>query len=354
MYTEQQKTEELKRILTQENIHGIKIHRDKYNNVTLIKTPKNLGNSYKVGIDEAGRGPLAGPLVYGLVYWAKDPKTVIYNDSKKVKKQKRGLQHIDLYRDENVGFIIRCLSPLFISINMLGVKNNKLRKVKESVSKMPKKKQKIQESPAQVKATKVVNESGLIKFIMQEKNKDAIALAPPIFVNTQCQNLNDLSIDCILNMLSMCAGFNVPISEIFIDTVGNKKTLHEKVKNRMKEYKTIKKITVEEKADSKYQTVGAASILAKVTRDMFLEVPEVVNIMYSEAKLPSIPISGYPSDAATKNWMEHSFIPGIGFPSIFRITWKPIMDILERNKPKLNQDRISQIGNMRCLLKKAK
>ena len=44
---------------------------------------------YIAGIDEAGRGPLAGPVVVGIVILPKDSMIEGVNDSKKVSEKKR-------------------------------------------------------------------------------------------------------------------------------------------------------------------------------------------------------------------------------------------------------------------------
>lgn len=45
--------------------------------------------SYICGIDEAGRGPLAGPVVAGAVILPKGKRILYVNDSKKLSEKKR-------------------------------------------------------------------------------------------------------------------------------------------------------------------------------------------------------------------------------------------------------------------------
>ena len=49
----------------------------------------NKGLSYVAGIDEAGRGPLAGPVVVACVIMPKDSMIEGINDSKKISEKKR-------------------------------------------------------------------------------------------------------------------------------------------------------------------------------------------------------------------------------------------------------------------------
>lgn len=61
-------------------------------------------------------------------------------------------------------------------------------------------------------------------------------------------------------------GFNV--THAYIDTVGKKESYQQKLFDRYKYKYPHLNFTVSEKADSKYPIVGAASICAKVTRDL--------------------------------------------------------------------------------------
>lgn len=53
--------------------------------------------SYVCGIDEAGRGPLAGPVVAGAVILPKDDNLLYLNDSKKLSEKMRNLLYDEIY-----------------------------------------------------------------------------------------------------------------------------------------------------------------------------------------------------------------------------------------------------------------
>ena len=61
--------------------------------LNLLKEEENKlyeqGIEYICGIDEAGRGPLAGPVVVGAVIMPKDSFIEGVNDSKKISEKKR-------------------------------------------------------------------------------------------------------------------------------------------------------------------------------------------------------------------------------------------------------------------------
>ena len=61
-----------------ERIEQLKVYEKKYDDC-----------GYICGIDEVGRGPLAGPVVAGAVILPKDCKILYINDSKKLSAKKR-------------------------------------------------------------------------------------------------------------------------------------------------------------------------------------------------------------------------------------------------------------------------
>lgn len=56
------------------------------------------GISYIAGIDEAGRGPLAGPVVVGCVILPKESFIEGVNDSKKISERKREMLYEKIIR----------------------------------------------------------------------------------------------------------------------------------------------------------------------------------------------------------------------------------------------------------------
>ena len=74
---------------------------------------------YICGIDEAGRGPLAGPVVAGAVVLPKDCRILYINDSKKLSEKKRD-ELFDVIKEEAFSYGIGIVSPERIDeINIL-------------------------------------------------------------------------------------------------------------------------------------------------------------------------------------------------------------------------------------------
>ena len=78
---------------------------------------------------------------------------------------------------------------------------------------------------------------------------------------------------------------------------------------------------VEHKADHRYTIVGAASIIAKTTRDKVIrDLQNKLGIDFG---------SGYPSDPKTRSFLKEYFLETGEFPSIARTHWKTLDKIRE-------------------------
>lgn len=236
------------------------------------------GREYVVGIDEAGRGPVLGPMVYALFACPIEAEPLLrpmgIKDSKLLTAKEREVinsQLLELAEEHAWKGYIRAISAKEITISML----------QEGV------------------------------------------------------NLNELSYLTVYSLLDtflLESGVKkTQVRGIFVDTVGPM----EKYQARLQlKYPGIK-FTVSKKADTLFPVVGAASILAKVTRDERLRchpLPEGISRDYG---------SGYPGDAMTVQWLEKYANPVNGFPDIVRLSWKSAERIL------------SNKGFHECIMKKA-
>ena len=89
--------------------------------------------AYICGIDEAGRGPLAGPVVAGAVILPKDCRILYINDSKKLSEKRRN-ELFDIIKEEAVTYGIGIIDAARIDeINILQATYEAMR---EAISKL--------------------------------------------------------------------------------------------------------------------------------------------------------------------------------------------------------------------------
>lgn len=278
-----------------------------------------------LGVDEAGRGPVLGPMVYGVAYC---PITYTdemisehgFMDSKVLDHNTRVslFQRIcskddELYRA--IGWAVRVMSARDISAGMLK------------------------------------------------------PIAP--------YNLNAQAHDTTIQLIKDVLATGVNIRKIFVDTVGIPEIYQAKLAREF----PMAEVIVAKKADSLYPIVSVASICAKVTRDKSLEMAaaevgatassagdegdclekaefpsDIASTLLSqdvdlsneqqskkqrsEASLATLPGetgraewgSGYPSDARTVTWLKANKNPIFGWPvkgGGVRYSWSTVKDLLE-------------------------
>lgn len=241
------------------------------------------GMEVEIGIDEAGRGPVLGPMVYGCAFWPADPNGNTkhskemkakfgFADSKQLKEEDRELifKRMKEAHHKEIGFFADVIDATTLSQNMLA-----------------------------------------------DWDKGG-------------RNLNKISHDSAIMLIKKVRdtlGFTV--KRVFLDTVGDPKKYKTIIENALGN--GPEEITVESKADDTYPVVSAASICAKVTRDHALE-----DYVFPEKDLE---ISrefgcGYPGDKTTKAWLTDHMDSVFGFPSIVRFSWKTSYEKLAKDGKK--------------------
>ncbi len=207
------------------------------------------------GIDEAGRGPVIGPLVIcGVLIDSKDEE----------------------------------------KLAKMGVKDSKLL--------LPKKREELFE-----------------KILVTVKKYEIIILSPQDIDNALADpntNLNWLEADnsaAIINKL-------VP-EKVIVDCPSN--NIPEYTKYLKKKVNVDCEVVAEHKADLNHIVVGAASILAKVTRDR--EIEKIKKIVGQDTG------SGYPADPITKRFLEDNHNK---FPKIFRKSWQTYKNVIAAKQQK--------------------
>ncbi|KAJ7126988.1 ribonuclease H-like domain-containing protein [Mycena epipterygia] len=224
---------------------------------------------YILGVDEAGRGPVLGPLVYGVAYCPVAYKNELENlgfaDSKTLTAATRSSLLDTLSSDPaNLGWAVRVISPQAIS-------------------------------------------SGMLR-------------RPPTNLNVQSQDATVLLIQEVLKK-------GIELTEVYVDALGTTSTYQAYLSSRFPGIN----FTVESKADDKFKIVSAASVAAKVTRDACIEgwVFEE-NTDGTSGNWETELGSGYPSDPRTKAWLRSSIEPVFGFPRIVRFSWSTVKVLLEK------------------------
>ncbi|KAI9455999.1 ribonuclease H2 subunit A [Russula earlei] len=232
---------------------------------------------YILGVDEAGRGPVLGPLVYGVAYcpasYEEKLNDMGFADSKTLSSDTRASLLETLSSDAtNLGWSVRVLSPRDIS-------------------------------------------SGMLR-------------RPPTNLNKQSQDATILLIREVLQR-------GIELTEVYVDALGATGPYEKLLSSRFPGIN----FTVTAKADSKYKIVGAASVAAKVTRDAWIEgwvFEEDVRESPTTLGVPSVKRtwsseigSGYPSDPNTKAWVKGSLEKTFGYPSIARFSWTTIRVALD-------------------------
>jgi ribonuclease H2 subunit A len=162
--------------------------------------PLGIKKTSKVvmGIDEAGRGPLLGPMVYAAAYWDKNDSELIPKglaDSKVLSSATRTALLEDIQSTDKIGFVVRVLHAYEISSNML---------------------------------------------------------------RKEPYNLNAMSHDAAMQMIRSVLEAGVNINTCYIDTVGPPESYKAKLEREFEGHNIS--FIVEKKADAKYTCCSAASV----------------------------------------------------------------------------------------------
>ncbi|KAI1639413.1 ribonuclease H2 subunit A [Biscogniauxia mediterranea] len=258
-----------------------------------------------LGVDEAGRGPVLGPMVYGVFYLPaplSDPllKTAHRFDDSKV------------------------LTP--------GVRSELMRALCSA-------------------GTALHSSCGWAVSSLSARDIGAGMLRP---AGSGAYNLNAQAMDATVSLIQGVLDRGVNVREVYVDTVGPPAAYQ----RRLERVFPAVRITVAKKADSLYPCVSAASVCAKVTRDAALEVlyearaeldrrnrgggneekrkeneneeggnTEVEEKENEEEK--ETWGSGYPSDGRCVSWLRKNMHPVFGWGPECRFSWGTAKDMLE-------------------------
>ncbi|KAI8807983.1 ribonuclease HII [Cladochytrium replicatum] len=230
-----------------------------------------LDESFVLGVDEAGRGPAMGPMVYGIAYVPVSKKDELSHtgvaDSKTLSEAQRTNLYAIMVEKKWVCWAVNVCSPGDISGAMLQIEKCSLNVVAQRAT------------------------VELIRGVLKR---------------------------------------NIRIEEVFVDTLGHP----DKHRAFLESQIPGVKFTVAKKADSLYPIVSAASIFAKVTRDALLQNWKFIEPSLDASASKEFG-SGYPGDPATKKWLNDHIDPVFGFPSIIRFSWSTCERLLEKNAARI-------------------
>ena len=228
------------------------------------------GRPCMLGIDEAGRGPVLGPMVYGVAWCPLEElgrvKSEGFNDSK---------QLTECARERMLGRI-QGAARAFMGHDLW------------------------------------VGGAAELSGKMLRRDK---------------YNLNAISHDVAIGLIRKRLEDGVNVQEIYVDTVGDPGQYQAKLE-RLFGDRVRGTIVVCKKADSIYPIVSAASIVAKVSRDTLLR-----DWVFEERELRDTANkdfgSGYPGDERCKAWLRAHADATFGFPSLVRFSWKTVDTLLD-------------------------
>lgn len=231
-----------------------------------------------LGVDEAGRGPVLGPMVYSAFYLPSTlhhsllAKEYSFNDSKTL---------------------------------TAGVRANLMRILCTQGSSL--------HEPCGW-ATKLLSARDISSAMMRPASSVGGAY-----------NLNAQAMDATIELIrGVVEGRKLNVREVYIDTVGSPASYQKKLEMVFPSLK----ITVAKKADSLYPCVSAASVVAKLTRDMALEVCYEA-IQENGGEMGDGWGSGYPSDPKCVGWLRNNMNAVFGWGNECRFSWGTAKEMLE-------------------------
>ncbi len=207
-----------------------------------------------------------------------------------------------------------CFGPMSLAITVLKKEQEKKLKkigVRDSKDILPNKRNELEKE-----INKIAIEKKVITITAIELNE--------MMTQNNLNEIEAMKIGKLINSLKSKAEI------VFVDSPdATKGKFESRIRKYLKKEKQGIKILAENKADSKYIVVGAASILAKVNRDR--EIEKLRNEFGDFG-------SGYPSDPKTKKYLKEYVEKNKKLPPFSRIFWSTCtreLDNIGTNQQKL-------------------
>ena len=136
-----------------------------------------------------------------------------------------------------------------------------------------------------------------------------------------------MSHDAAIELVRGVIATGVNLRYLYVDTVGDPERYQAKLADLFPELKVV----VEKKADAKFPVVSAASICAKVPRDVLLKTWPCDDARVCKDREWGC---GYPGDKDTQRWMKDNMHPIFGWPDLVRFSWGPALEVLDKEPAK--------------------
>lgn len=137
----------------------------------------------------------------------------------------------------------------------------------------------------------------------------------------QIMSLNDVELNAMAKIINKLSSDSVYL-DLPSNGPGFMRELSAKIENKQR------KIIAEHKADSKYISVGAASIIAKTTRDAIISDIQKKYSNYGDIG------SGYPADERTIDFLKNHLKKEGKLPEEVRTAWATTKELLQKDGQK--------------------
>lgn len=204
------------------------------------------GKEIVVGIDEAGRGPVLGSLVYVAAFWPADENEAMcklgFDDSKQVSTENRDKFFDAIRCHPSIGWVVEELTAEEISEEMLRAEPVSLNAISYN---------------AVIRALEIIRDGGRGRVTYNNEGVEQGAGSdevPPV------------------------------VTDVFVDTVGDPEFYKSRLVNALGA--DFANFTIEKKADATYKVVSCASIVAKVRACVCVRASKSLVAWLSDKPLP--------------------------------------------------------------------
>ncbi|KAL2112657.1 hypothetical protein VUR80DRAFT_6933 [Thermomyces stellatus] len=247
---------------------------------SLLPTDSSPAPECVLGVDEAGRGPVLGPMVYSVFYLPLHQSEPLLRDT----------HHFDDSKTLNPAVRAALMRTLCTP------------------------------------SSDLYDSCGWATASLSARSISSDTMSP-----VAARNLNTQAMDATVGLVKGVLAKGVNVTEVYVDTVGPPASYQAKLQRLLPGLK----ITVAKKADSLYPCVSAASVCAKVTRDASLEALYAHHLSLHPSQLSPDKEgdmawgSGYPSDARCVAWLRENMHPLFGWGPECRFSWGTAKDMLD-------------------------